>query len=563
MRWRHKELASGLTNLGNTCFLNSVLQCLLHTAPLHNYLLTKEHSKTCRMHKFCLFCKLEFYAALVFKKGRKVVAPKGVVVNLRSISKRFRPGRQEDSHEFIRFVLDTMQKNIVSGYKKVEQRVAETSVVHRIFGGYLRSQVKCLNCKHESNTYDPFLDLSLEVVQADSVSEALSDFTTAEVLDQDNKYLCAKCKRKVRARKQLTVFQAPNVLAIHLKRFQFSMMGIGGKINKPIRFAESLNLRKYMSDKTSDIAYSLYAVLVHQGGSTNSGHYFCFVKNGAGAWLCCNDESVSPLSLQGVMRQQAYILFYSKQILDPPASPRPPPQSFRGTRSPKNMPKTSPAQLSSLSLSPPSQLSSSPRTYAQPKLLRPRGPERPPHLRKRSTDDQTSQRLPTDNEASHDQTSQRLPVRSPTEAQRLDRSRDEVLDSGKQNSPVAPRTSDGHRAAGIRRDPTSNSPRVVSKVDTARTDKRCSDHDASQQHSQHSPTTHSNHVPITHSNEVGGKTQTQCFRAPASHRSNRGKRRRPHKPQHTPLRKKRKRKGLPGSGPNKFLEKLQWFGMCV
>lgn len=42
-----------------------------------------------------------------------------------------------------------------------DERVKETTVLHRIFGGYFRSQVKCSVCGHESNTYDAFLDLSL------------------------------------------------------------------------------------------------------------------------------------------------------------------------------------------------------------------------------------------------------------------------------------------------------------------------------------------------------------------------------------------------------------------
>ena len=38
-----------------------------------------------------------------------------------------------------------------------------TTAVHQIFGGYLRSQVKCLMCEHKSNTYDPMLDLALDI----------------------------------------------------------------------------------------------------------------------------------------------------------------------------------------------------------------------------------------------------------------------------------------------------------------------------------------------------------------------------------------------------------------
>jgi ubiquitin carboxyl-terminal hydrolase 36/42 len=83
-----------------------------------------------------------------------------------------------------------------------------------------------------------------------------------------------RCGKKVVATKRLTIFKPPAVLALHLKRFQFSgMMGhtpFGGKINKQIDFAAKLDLKPYLSNKsTNDTTYSLYAVLVHAGGSAH------------------------------------------------------------------------------------------------------------------------------------------------------------------------------------------------------------------------------------------------------------------------------------------------------
>ncbi|KAG9476898.1 hypothetical protein GDO78_002348 [Eleutherodactylus coqui] len=55
LKWqRIQKVGAGLQNLGNTCFVNSVLQCLTYTAPLANYMLTREHSKACEYDFFHL-----------------------------------------------------------------------------------------------------------------------------------------------------------------------------------------------------------------------------------------------------------------------------------------------------------------------------------------------------------------------------------------------------------------------------------------------------------------------------------------------------------------------------
>jgi hypothetical protein len=67
----------------------------------------------------------------------------------------------------------------------------ETTLPFAIFGGYFQSQVKCTACSYESNTYDPYMDLSLEIKGA-SVDSALKHHTASEILEGDNKYLCPR-----------------------------------------------------------------------------------------------------------------------------------------------------------------------------------------------------------------------------------------------------------------------------------------------------------------------------------------------------------------------------------
>lgn len=308
-------IGCGLNNLGNTCFLNSTLQCLTYTPCLTNLLQSRFHSKSCTNKGFCLFCIMESHVNATTKRSKnQSFTPKAFVANLRAISKHFRRGRQEDSHEFLRFVIDHMQRNSLraKGAAKLSKIDKETSVIHSIFGGVLQSQVKCQKCFYESDTFDPCLDLSLDIKGCNSLERALQRFCRTEVLDTDNQYRCDHCKKLSNAHKQFTIFKAPTVAVFHLKRFNH----YGQKVNKFISFPEQITLNPYMSrrsDKhTEQFHYQLHGVLVHMGGSVNSGHYYCYVKSPSGSWYEMNDESVQQVSLKTVLKEQAYILFYSR-----------------------------------------------------------------------------------------------------------------------------------------------------------------------------------------------------------------------------------------------------------
>jgi ubiquitin C-terminal hydrolase len=55
----------GLKNIGNTCFLNSVLQCILYTIPLKNYLNYSNHTKTCKVKGVCFICEYDRLSKLI------------------------------------------------------------------------------------------------------------------------------------------------------------------------------------------------------------------------------------------------------------------------------------------------------------------------------------------------------------------------------------------------------------------------------------------------------------------------------------------------------------------
>ncbi|XP_061362216.1 ubiquitin carboxyl-terminal hydrolase 15 [Gastrolobium bilobum] len=346
----------GLLNCGNSCYANAVLQCLTSTKPLVVYLLYRSHSKACYAKDWCLMCELEQHIMILRENGAPL-SPSRILWHMRSINCHMGDGSQEDAHEFLRLLIASMQSICLEGLggeKKVDPRLQETTFIQHTFGGRLQSKVKCLNCNHESERYENIMDLTLEILGwVESLEDALTQFTSPEDLDGENMYRCGRCTTYVRARKQLSIHEAPNILTIVLKRFQvpdnfsnffiFHVLtlwnilflvlhhqeGRYGKINKCITFPEMLDMIPFMTG-TCDIPplYMLYAVVVHLDtlNASFSGHYVSYVKDLQGNWFRIDDTEVmlspclqvQPVQINQVMSEGAYILFYMRSCPRPP-----------------------------------------------------------------------------------------------------------------------------------------------------------------------------------------------------------------------------------------------------
>ncbi|EPQ59110.1 cysteine proteinase, partial [Gloeophyllum trabeum ATCC 11539] len=303
-------VGSGLQNMGNTCFLNSALQCLLHTPPLLRVIYAHSQADPCRVKSgFCMACALRAVMLEAHSGKRRAFNPYQINTRLQAVAKHMRKGRQEDSHEYLRYAIDALQKSCLAGLpQKPDPKLAETTWVHKMFGGRLRSRVTCQECQHNSDTFDSILDLSIDINNCGGLKDALKRFVAVDYLKGQNKYKCEKCKRAVVAAKRFTIHDAPLVLTVHLKRFT----PMGRKIGHPLRYDERLSLQPYMSDGQYGPTYSLYGIISHAGGGPNSGHYYAHVKGSNGRWYEMNDESVTPVHSAPTNMKNAYILFYMR-----------------------------------------------------------------------------------------------------------------------------------------------------------------------------------------------------------------------------------------------------------
>ncbi|XP_056365955.1 ubiquitin carboxyl-terminal hydrolase 44 isoform X2 [Oenanthe melanoleuca] len=307
---------TGLRNLGNTCYMNSVLQ--------------------------------------VMWSGKwALVSPFAMLHSVWRLIPAFRGYAQQDAQEFLCELLDKVQQElettgtrypalIPASQRKLIKQVL--NVVNNIFHGQLLSQVTCLTCDNKSNTIEPFWDLSLEFPERYHcngkemssqypclLTEMLAKFTETEALE-GKIYACDQCNTKRRkfsskpvilteAQKQLMVCRLPQVLRLHLKRFRWSGRNHREKIGVHVSFDQMLNMEPYCCRESLKsllpdcFIYDLSAVVMHHGKGFGSGHYTAYCYNSEGGfWVHCNDSKLNMCTMEEVCKAQAYILFYSQRL---------------------------------------------------------------------------------------------------------------------------------------------------------------------------------------------------------------------------------------------------------
>jgi ubiquitin carboxyl-terminal hydrolase 8 len=335
----------GLSNLGNTCFMNAALQCLSNITPLTDYFLNNIHTKEINKDNV-LGSKGAValaYADLLNKLwGRSdagYITPSEFYKSVGQYAPQFSYGTQEDAHEFIAYLLDMIHEDLNRVKKRpkvndeIKGRTAEEqaqeswknyllrnkSIIVDLFQGQSKSSLKCLACGYQSLTFETFMYLSLPIPEEDNndnftLIDCLKEFSKEERLEGDEKWYCPKCKEHKNATKRIEIWKLPNILIIHFKRFKFTRHK-RGKIRALIDFPiYDLDLTNLVTGKQKDKPiFDLFAIANHDG-TLGRGHYHCFAKNRDDSnWYSFNDNFVKKVDqLAQLLTSSAYLLFYSK-----------------------------------------------------------------------------------------------------------------------------------------------------------------------------------------------------------------------------------------------------------
>ncbi|KAM9441851.1 ubiquitin carboxyl-terminal hydrolase 32 isoform 2-T6 [Salvelinus alpinus] len=188
---RHKVAtekgATGLSNLGNTCFMNSSIQCVSNTTPLTDYFISGRHlyelnrTNPIGMRGHMAKCYGDLLMEL-WSGTQKNVAPLKLRWTIAKYAPRFNGFQQQDSQELLAFLLDGLHEDLNRVHEKPYVELKDSngrpdwevaleawenhlrrnrSIVVDLFHGQLKSQVKCKTCGHISARFDPFNFLSL------------------------------------------------------------------------------------------------------------------------------------------------------------------------------------------------------------------------------------------------------------------------------------------------------------------------------------------------------------------------------------------------------------------
>ncbi|CAG2101490.1 unnamed protein product [Medioppia subpectinata] len=359
-----KARAAGLRNLGNTCFMNAVLQSLSNIQQFSCYFkqlpaLDKHRwngSRTAiasakRMTDGDALLAEELRKTMIslWEGSKSAISPESLFSVIWKVVPRFRGYQQQDAHEFLRYMLDRLHTELLGIVPNTIKRhnntrnflqspTGKSTIVTSIFGGVLQNEVTCLVCRTESKKHDPFLDLSLDIpqmcsngkngvteetVQSCHLSDCLSSFTELEELAETELYNCPNCKLKQRSTKRFWIRRLPNVLCLHLKRFRWNNF-FRTKLDNYIEFpVKGLDMSSYVlsnmhetrGNACGSTLYDLAAVIVHHGNGAASGHYTSYATH-EDSWHHFNDSSVTVCDEQTVSQSKAYILFYIRRELN-------------------------------------------------------------------------------------------------------------------------------------------------------------------------------------------------------------------------------------------------------
>ena len=337
----------GLVNLGETCYMNTGLQNIIHCIPFINQLFSVLNQfKDILEQKIITYSFLNLCVSLI-KNDNNI--NNNMIINKFNINsfdpsnfryvfckchKEYADNGQHDSLEFLRVLLDDISKElnqtkIISQYKELITEgkskevqnyeynnfylCRENSIIVKVFYSQIMNIFTC-ECGDISYSFEKILDIPLlfpkDINSKEiNLNELLSHYFNGEKISWS--LACQKCGQKnLERNKKIKLSILPEVIIFSLQRFN-PITGV--KINKIINFEELIDLKPFCDNDffngEINTKYRLFAISNHSG-TINFGHYYSYTKVDEN-WYEFNDSFVKPINLN-LMSRAAYFFFYEK-----------------------------------------------------------------------------------------------------------------------------------------------------------------------------------------------------------------------------------------------------------
>jgi len=311
----------GLLNIGNTCYMNTCLQLLIHCPPF-----IYRFYKYFQMNNV-LSSKISYeFFTLINKliKSKYGISPKEFKDNFGKLHKEYNNRRQHDTQEFCRIFLDDLSKELnlikkIPEYKEIDDKgkskmqlyeeydflfkSRENSIITDTFYGKIINIFIC-QCGKESYSFEKFLDIPLIFFENDKLNNLLYNYFDNNV-DIEWNEICPNCQKNKQMHKKFTkISYLPNILMISLQNID----------KKNITFDKYLDLSRYSDNEcclNQSKKYKLIGVSNHDGDE-NFGHYYAYI-NINNMWFEFNDGDVRVMNDISYDSRSAYVLYYERQ----------------------------------------------------------------------------------------------------------------------------------------------------------------------------------------------------------------------------------------------------------
>lgn len=320
---------SGLANLGNTCYINSVLQILSNLTDLNNYIdsfLKKNNTSDVDVNfikEWNSLYKLLWHKNVIISPNRfiKVINDISIIKN----NNMFLGNQQNDVAEFIYFILNIFSdglkdnnllfsfknKCIKNNYDKefieyINKIYKNYSYIDDSFTYYLKIEYideetnKLISYNYEQNF---ILDIPLTSL---NLNDCLEEYFKDENLNNknNNQYYCDKDNKYKNVIKRKFLYHSSRYLIIQMGRWNNKLK----KNQRIINFdSEEISLVDYSNNKKNMINYKLIGIINHSG-SLDGGHYNCNVRK-EDTWFLLDDTTIK--NINKIISNKNYCLIYT------------------------------------------------------------------------------------------------------------------------------------------------------------------------------------------------------------------------------------------------------------